>query len=80
MPSPSAAFAFKAELSPQANVDAFLEHMAGIDKELAELLRHNLGDVLDTTERDRSEARKRFARCISEALDMPPEEPEGGPS
>jgi hypothetical protein len=78
MPSRSDAFAFKAELTPQANVDAFLEHMAGRDRELAALLRDNLRKVLDATDRDRGEARKQFARCIAEALDMPGQE--GGPS
>lgn len=79
MPSLSDPFAFKAELSPQANVEAFLEHMAGHDKELARLLRDNLAIVLGTTDRDRGEARKQFARIIAEALDVSAEEKEGAP-
>ena len=80
MPRPTDAFAFKPELTPHANVEAFLTHMEREDKELAGLLRNNLAIVLGAAERDRSEARKRFTRSIAEALDVPPRGQKGASS
>ena len=72
-------FAFDPELSPQANVAAFFEHLEQTDKELAGLLRDNLGDLLAAAERDRTTARRRFNRAIAEVLDAPPDA-QGGES
>jgi hypothetical protein len=69
MARPTDTFAFRPEETPCANVSAFFKHMETRDKELAALLRDNLATVLDSAERDRSEARKRFNRSIADALD-----------
>ena len=77
MPNIIEPFAFDPELTPQANVAAFFERLEQTDKELAGLLRDNLGDLLAPVERDRTEARKRFNRAIVEALDAPSHGQEG---
>ena len=74
------AFAFKPELTPQANVEAFLEHLEEQDKEFAALLRDNLRALLGAAERERTEARKRFNQSIAKSLDVPPHGQEGAPS
>jgi hypothetical protein len=78
MPRPPDAFAFKPELTPQANVEAFLEQLGEIDRAFARLLRDNLGELLAATDRERAEARRRFNQAIADALDAPPDVLEGG--
>lgn len=66
-------FAFDPKLTPEENVRAFLVHLEQRDRELAGLLRDNLGDLVAASEGD-SEARRKFNRAVVEALDHPPED------
>ena len=80
MPKQDDAFAFKPELTPQANTEAFIAHMERTDKQFAGLLRDNLSELLAATERERPEARKRFNQSVIEALEAPVDEEEGTPA
>ena len=67
-------FTFHPELTPQANVAAFFEHLRQYDEELAALLRDNIGVLVDAQERNRTDARKRVHRTIAMVLDESEEE------
>lgn len=80
MPTPSSAFTFRPDLSPQENVEAFFNHMARIDAELAGLLRDNLSIVLNATERGRGAARQQLTQNVIAILDATPSGEGGGSS
>ena len=65
-------FCFRSDLTPQANVDAFLDHLSATDQELARLLREHLPKLLEaTSDRGRTEARQEIARTLKAAFGMP---------
>jgi hypothetical protein len=73
-------FNFDEKLSTENNIELFHKHLESIDKDMAALLRKNIGKMLplpDIGTTQRTQVRQSFNKEIAEALDaVKPEEAE----